>query len=185
MPPKYKPIPARQVRAWIDSAVAVSKERVGKISQRFVDGKITLPAWQTQIQAEIKAAHTAMAEIASGGRAQFTAAQAGRLGQRLREQYKFLSGFGLQVEQGLAGSPDQIVARAQMYAEAERTTYEAMHRAGMAAAGFEEERNILGGGDNCEGCLDATAEDWVPIGTLTEVGSRNCLSNCNCEISYR
>ena len=174
-----------QIREWVDATVAGSKSRVRDISQRFADGKIDLPAWQTQIQAELKGAHVAMSEIASGGRAQWTATQAGRVGVRLREQYKYLNEFGLAIDRGDIDKGDGLMARSEMYAEAERATYEGIRRGQMLDAGFAMERNVLGNTDNnCEGCLAADAEDWVPIGTLDPPGERDCLSNCLCSLEY-
>lgn len=182
---KYKPVPAAKVREWIDEAVSRSRARVRRISERFVAGKITLPAWSTQVQAEIKVAHTAMAEIASGGRAQFTAKQAGRLGQRLKEQYKYLGLFSNAIENGDVKLGAGLIARAELYAEGERATYEGMRRGNHKDAGFEQERSMLGDGDHCGECIDEEARGWVAIGELVPVGERQCLANCACEMSYQ
>ncbi len=127
-----------QIREWVDTSVAGSKARVRSISEKFVAGEIDLPAWQTQIQAEIKGAHTAMSEIASGGRAQFTATQAGRLGIRLREQYKYLNEFGLAIDRGDVALGDGLIARSELYAEAERATYEGIRRGKIPASFLQQ-----------------------------------------------
>lgn len=173
-----------QIREWIDQTVAGSKARVRAISEQFVSGEINLPSWQTRVQAEIKGGHIAMAEIASGGKAQFTPTQAGRVGQRLRTQYTYLNQFGLGVEQGLIEKGPKLVARAELYAEGLRATYEGMRRGNMMDAGFEMERSILGAADSCDECAEQEAQDWVPIGTLVPIGERQCLVNCRCEMEY-
>lgn len=182
---KYKPVPAAKVREWIDKAVAKSRARIRKLSERFVAGKITLPSWQTQVRTEIKVAHTAMAEIASGGRAQFTAKQAGRLGQRLREQYKYLAAFGNAVENGQVKLGAGLIARAELYAEGERATFEGMRRGNHKDAGFEQEHSLLGDADHCGECIEEEARGWVAIGELVPVGERQCLANCACELDYK
>lgn len=174
----------KQVRAWIDSTITGSRERVRNLTERFVEGRINLPSWATQVQAELKGGHLAMAEIASGGRAQFSPIQAGRVGARLRSEYAFLRNFALQVEQGLAGTPDQIVARAQMYAESLRGTYEGIRRGNMADAGFQMERSVLGVADHCESCVGEADKGWVPMGELIAIGARTCLNNCACSIEF-
>lgn len=178
-------MPASQIREWVDQTIVGSKARVRSISAKFVAGEINLPSWQTQIQAEIKGGHIAMAEIASGGKAQFTATQAGRVGQRLRTQYSYLNAFGLAVEQGEVEKGARLMARSELYAEGLRPTYEGMRRGNMADAGFQMERSILGGGDNnCDECIEQEGMDWQPIGEMVAIGERTCLANCNCEVEY-
>ena len=174
-----------QIREWIDQTITVSKGRVRDISEKFVAGEIDLPAWHTQIQGEIKLAHTAMSEIAAGGRAQFTPAQAGRLGQRLKEQYKYLSEFSNAVDRGDVLLGDGLIARSELYAEAERGTYEGIRRAEHVEFGFQMERSILGGGDNsCEECIEQDGLNWQPIGEMVAIGDRTCGPNCNCESEF-
>jgi hypothetical protein len=48
----------------------------------------------------------------------------------------------------------------------------------------------LHGRDSCKsskrpGCIEEAQKGWQPIGTLSVVGSRTCLSNCRCSFSYR
>jgi hypothetical protein len=126
----------------------------------------------------------AMAEIASGGRAQFTPTQAGRVGARLRSQYGYLMRFSLDVETGSV-SKAQLVARAELYAEALRGTYEGARRGNMMDAGFQMERSLLGGGNNCDECIEQDGLGWQPIGAMVPIGSRTCLANCNCETEYQ
>jgi hypothetical protein len=78
-----------------------------------------------------------------------------------------------------------------MYVNGVNGSYEDAQRAAAINAGYEYERNVLGRTENhCKsgtrpGCVEQTRLGWVPIGTLTPIGGRTCLSSCKCQIVYR
>jgi hypothetical protein len=171
------------VREWVDYALERTGERLARITQRFIADRIDYPTWRVAIQAELKAMHTGLAQIAIGGAENWGPAQAGRLGARLRFLYGKLNALGLEVEQGLV-SDAELLNRISMAVEAGRGTFEGMRRGLFFDAGFEVERNILAGENHCSECPELTERGWVPIGTLPMIGDRQCLTRDKCSMDY-
>jgi hypothetical protein len=77
------------------------------------------------------------------------------------------------------------LARGVMYAEALWSTSLKVQRAEKIRDGLASEMNRLGSADHCPDCIAQTLRKWVPIGTLIEPGSRQCLTRCRCWLEYR
>lgn len=178
-------VPRSQVRAALDIALDRSRNEVARVSRELVNGRLSLADWQLQVAREIKNMHLAGAALAKGGWAQMTASDFGRVGAICKREYGFLATFAQQIKSGEQRLDGSLVARANLYAQAPRGTYHAIEERGMMAQGKTECRNELGPADHCEGCLAETAKGWVIIGELTPIGSRQCLANCRCSLSYR
>ncbi len=108
----------------------------------------------------------------------------GRIGVRLKEQYKFLGKFAKQIEGGLP-LDGRFMNRVKLYSQSGRATYHSLEREEQAKRGMTEERCILGGNDHCTECLSEAGKGWVPIGSIVLVGQRICKSNCRCHSEYR
>lgn len=171
------------MRAGLQAAVDSSKEKIGKLTQRLVDGKINVSAWHEAMKAEIKAAHRAAAMLANGGK--LDARAAGRLGAALKAQYKFLGNFARQIENKEIPLGARTVARARLYAQAVMTTYQKAKVARAQAAGVEMYRLVLAPAEHCPECLADSQLDFVPIGSLADIGQRECMSNCRCSWEYK
>lgn len=84
----------------------------------------------------------------------------------------------------------QIVARAKLYAQAARGTYEAVRGRAAAMVGYNEERRVLAAAEHCArsggtpGCPELAGR-WAPIGTLPRIGAATCRSHCRCRFEYR
>lgn len=88
---------------------------------------------------------------------------------------------------------NKIISRAEMYAAAGvSVSYEGGRRDGAKDAGWQFEKNILHPADHCQpdpkkegvSCVEETLKGWQPIGTLSAVGDRFCLTNCKCSFSF-
>lgn len=176
-------VPEKIVRQHLQTAVDSSKDKLGKLTQRLVDGKIDVPAWATAMRDEIRAAHRVAAMLANGGK--LDAKAAGRLGAELKKQYKFLDAFARQIENGEIPLGKRSVARARLYAQAVMTTYEKAVLAREKAAGTELYRLRLAPAEHCSECLIDSAKGFVPIDTLADIGARECLINCRCSWEYQ
>jgi hypothetical protein len=77
------------------------------------------------------------------------------------------------------------LARAEMYAGAAWAVGMNVQRAEKIRDGLASEVNRLGSADHCPDCIAQTLAGWVPIGTLIEPGSRQCLTRCRCWLEYR
>jgi hypothetical protein len=136
--------------------------------------------WRLQVQGVLKNAHIASAGLARGGWDQLDASTRGFVGSRLRAQYSALSVLGLDTAPGDFGAAD--LARLAQYGNgAVRGTYSGVIRRDAPDDALEQ--NVLSGAAaNCEECQELTDRGPVPVGTLPEIGSRQCYGNCQCEI---
>jgi hypothetical protein len=93
-------------------------------------------------------------------------------------------------------SDDAAIARAKLYAETARSTYEEsvtaswgeLHTLGIAI----EMQNVLAvDAEHCHtngatpGCVEETERGWVTFGTMSLPGRRACRSGCACRIDFR
>lgn len=181
-------VPRAQVREWIHQTAAPVKERLREITREFRQGPLTnqrVADWELAMRQEVKSMHVAMAAIGYGGREQMGVRELGRTGARIRGEYGYLSSMVRDAEDGTVPLDGRLDARAEMYGNAAYGTYEQSYRAMMLDAGAAEEFNVITSSNSCQGCLAAEAEGWVPVGTLPDIGSRNCLSNDVCHFKYR
>lgn len=178
-------VPDAVVREALDTVIQVQAGQMRTITQALIDGNLTLADWQRQSIQAIKLAHLEGLALARGGWQQLTQVDLGWVGQRLREQYGYLSAFAQQIADGTQTLGLGALARAEMYAEAARATHREAQRRLATDRGMAEERNHLGRADHCGSCLTETAQGWVPLGTLVPIGARECLSRCHCSLSFR
>jgi len=174
----------RSVRDGVDRVADLTARRLGDLSARFRSGDLTASAWQSEMLAAIKEAHVASALAAYGGRDAMTPERWGFVGYQIRVQYQYARQFAADVMSGRQRQNGRMDARARMYGQAARSTYENIRRRESGTAGLRYERNVLHASESCGGCLNASEQGWVPIGTLPPVGSRTCRGNCRCTLAY-
>jgi len=174
----------RAVRDGVDRVADLASARLGELTARFRTGEITAVQWQAEMMAQIKQAHISAALAAYGGRDAMTPARWGTVGQLIRREYAFARAFAADVLAGRQRQNGRMDARARLYGQSIRGTYENIRRREVAAAGLRFERNVLHALESCAGCLAASAQGWVPLGTLPPVGSRTCRGNCRCTLAY-
>lgn len=168
----------------MDRALDASAQTMARLSEQLRTRQIGLIEWELAMRKEVKAVQLYSAASAKGGLAQLSQADLGRIGAATREQYRRLSAFAQQIEDGLP-LDGRFTQRARMYGAAGRGTYHKTERDEKERRGFTQEKNRRYSGDSCPGCVAAEAAGWVAIGELTPVGSRDCLTNCRCFIEYR
>lgn len=167
----------------VDALAVFMAAQMAANSARYRAGAITLDQWQAQQMADIKALHIASALAAYGGRDQMNQLKWGVVGQIIRQQYGYQRQFLADVLEGRQRQNGRMDNRARMYAAAARTTFAAILRRQAYDDGDHWERNELGDTDrSCAECLAATDMGWVPIGTLSQPGTRTCLGNCRCTL---
>lgn len=174
-----------EVRGAIDTTLDRAAARIQAHAVALREGRLSLAEWQLAMRAEMKAMHLWSAAAARGGWAQMSAADFGRIGPVLRNQYGYLARFALQIEQGLP-LDGRFVRRALMYAQAARATYHAQDELVHRERGFDQERNVIEpSAENCDGCRSESRRGWVPLGKLVPIGGRECRTNCRCLVEYR
>jgi hypothetical protein len=178
-------VPDTQVREALDQVIQTQAATMRNLTQSLIDGDLSLADWQRQAMQAVKVAHLDGFALANGGWSQLGQADFGWVGQRIREQYRYLGAFAQQMASGQQTLGPGALARAEMYADAARATHREAQRREAKTRGMQEERNRLSAAESCGGCIAQSSAGWVPIGTLVPCGARDCLSRCKCSMAYR
>jgi hypothetical protein len=174
-----------QVREALDGAINSAESRIRSVSNQLREGKINVSEWELRMRENVKNMQLYSGAAAKGGWAQLTPADLGRIGSEVKQQYGYLSRFGAQIRNGEVDLDGRFMSRVELYCESARTTYHSIEQREKELRGFTEYRNILNPADHCDECIDATAQGWVPIGELPDIGDRICRARCKCEFEYR
>jgi len=178
-------VPFSEIRDALELVMDTASARMDLLTQKLIDGDITLASWQRGMMDNIKLSHTAATAASRGGWAAVSQSDWGAAGQMIRGQYDYLRNFAAQIADGTQPLDGRSLVRAGMYGDASRGTFEEQRRRGEILIGMEEERRVLGAADHCDDCLDAADEGWQPIGTLPAIGDSVCHTNCHCAFEYR
>lgn len=168
----------------LEPVMRASESRMAELTQQRIDGLISTGAWRTGMAREIKTIHIEAAMAANGGRAQMSQADWGRVGARVKSQYRFLDNYAGQIDSGAQPLNGTMLSRSRMYADAARATFEETRRGARMETGWQEEERILGPAEHCVGCLKYAGR-WAPIGSLPPIGSQQCRTRCHCHFVYR
>ena len=179
-------VSAKEVRDAVDTVIDKDALRMQNVAQQLVDGRINLAEWQVQTSALLKNLHSAMGLAAGGGLNNISASDLGFVASQIKEQYKYLRNFALQVKRGEQKLDVSLVARAMSYAQASRATYENTLQRRARAAGLSLEKSVLGSVEtsHCGDCQGEASKSWQPIGSLIPIGQRSCMSQCRCHFIY-
>ena len=157
---------------------------IGYLSGRLHGGTITVDEWHSGMREAIRRMHTCATAEANGGWRNTSQAAWGHSGAVLKFQYGKLEGFASQLADGTQPINGRFQARCIMYGVAGHGTYEESVRRRETDNGARWERRVTSIAENCNACLEAADEGWVPIGTLPPIGSLTCLVNCLCHFEY-
>lgn len=178
------------IRQELDKVLDNITDQMVNLSQQFRAGTIDGRTFQAESMRLIKQTHLTAGAMEKGGWANMTSADFGRVGQIVRQEYAYFNNLIRQIESGEQRLDGTLDNRMRLYGQAGRGTYHKFERESRAVQGYDEERSILHGRDHCKastrpGCPDEAAKSWQPIGTIAPIGSRTCLSNCRCSMSYK
>lgn len=88
---------------------------------------------------------------------------------------------GLEAQSLIGGT---IEPRAEMYTESAYATFENNVLEREKDEGVTLGRRVLEEGDNCEDCITAASDEFVPLDSLPEIGDSVCGSRCRCEFEF-
>lgn len=158
------------------------------LAEQLKVGDISITEWQAQMRDFIRLELNTAMELAKGGREFVSPADWGFVGSQAKEQYanldnfvadiqadpvKWLNGRSLNQRVGLYGQLGYAALENDIAREHEKQ-------------GFTEEFNVLeASAAHCRDCQDEHDKGWVPIGTLSKIGTRKCVTNDRCSIIYR
>lgn len=174
-----------KVRTELDHIIDGSAYQMKTWTDELRDGGLSISKWQTLMASEIKMLHMSFAAAANGGWEQMTSSDWDRISGYIDNQYIYLQNFAEEIYTGEQLPNGTMSARATLYAEAARKTYEDERRVLEIQSGASQEKNLLGGSDHCPDCVEASLAGWVSIGSLIPIGNRACVSRCRCTIIYR
>jgi hypothetical protein len=176
---------ARAVEALVDGRINRLGTELRRFTRMLSDGAITLDQWQGSVREALKLVHVQAAIIGNGGRETMSAADWGRIGQRLRVEYAYLQGFARDLLDARVSYP-MAAARIGLYAQSVRGTYWEGTSIRQGKQGYSLMRRILDSqAKHCQDCLDYAARGIVSIGSLPLPGQRcACKANCRCSVKY-
>lgn len=173
-----------EVRAGVDVLVDYSADRLRSLAESYRDGSISIEAYRDGLFAEIKSVHIAASLAGYGGRNAMNASRWGHVGARIKSEYQYARGLLQDIIDGSQPINGRLTSRTAMYANAGRSTYEAVRGRERNEAGDKYERSVLHAQESCTECVTEASRGWVPIGELVPIGERRCLSNCRCTMEY-
>jgi hypothetical protein len=182
-----KEILVKDIAEAVDKVAQRTKKEMKEIAESFVSKKINRAEFEIQMRDKIKASHILSRSIAKGGREQMTIKDWSRVGNGVKEQYKYLNNFERKIANGQL-SDAQIVSRAQLYAASGRTDYfKDFQQAKSEWRDGEKEpkaRRVLNAAESCEDCIEYAALGFVPVTELPEIGDSICGIYCKCELEF-
>lgn len=157
------------------------------LGQQLRDEEITQAEWFAQMNALIAASHLAAGLIQT--ERDPSAAMEDEIQDEIDVQQSFLEKFNDEITAGTV-SAGIIVSRSQQYGNAPTRTFFNLSLVQAREDGFDEYKSVLGAADHCKpssraGCPEEQARGFVPLGELTPIGARTCLSNCRCHYVFR
>lgn len=174
------------VRAYLDSALEQAGKRMDALANGLREGSIDLISWEVRMRREVKVVATYSGAAAKGGWAQMTESDFGRVGRYLQDQFKYLRGFMRDIASGKQAMGG-VNYRSSLYAAAGRPLYHRMEKAEKRVRGETQRRSIRYALDSCVGCTEAEHAGWRDIDdpAIPEIGDRQCVTRCKCEMEYR
>jgi len=182
-----------ETRDELDKVLLVARGEFSRNAEDLLAGAITFAAWALITKAQIRIVHIVGAALAVGGFNVLRDAVNGKpnapnvgasilqkIGDAISREFKFFERFAKQAQTG-----KNTPARAGMYAEAGRGTFEDVRSDIAKAAGNTEERRLLGVADHCSDCVVEAAKGWQPIGSLRAIGDSLCKTHCHCKKEFR
>lgn len=175
------------VRRAFDLRIEASRESMRGHARDLAAGRIDAKAFEQRMRDDIRRIHVEGRVLGVGGREMATARDYGRTGAEIKKEYRYLSGFVQDIEDG-RHTPAGIEARASKYAGANAIQeFEAGRLGVMVDAGYTEKR-FAGPNDavTCSTCAARLARGWVPIEEPGfTVGDSECQSSCRHQLEYR
>lgn len=170
-------------RRQLDRAIAGVENDAKALS---TNRRVEPDPWALGVVDVVKSATLIGGAFARGGWAMLDERELAYMERHILEELGYLDGFADGLIDGSVPPDGRFVRRAMLYGAAGWAFYQLLRQSIAGGRGFVEERNVLDpGAEHCFGCVEETARDWQPLGTLVPVGDRQCLSRCRCYIEYR
>lgn len=173
------------VRGYVSDSILGAEDAVQRLADMVGTGTLRVADWHEAMREEVRGEYIRQYLLGRGGLEQMTQQDWGSVGGMIGEQYRYLRGFADEVADL---TPEQIAARARMYANSAREAYERANGRRAEAQGVTEQLWSLGAAEHCDDCVALAGMGWVPLGehgTYPGAGDTQCLTNCQCHLEYR
>ena len=176
----------QDVRKIIDRDIETTQLRLAATAGEYQAGGLSYELWEARTLTELKRLHIAHAAAAKGGFAQLTQADYGLIGGKLKAQFRYFDGLRREIGRNPAYAESaRFKWRVESYAQAARTTYEAVRFNVEVDAGATHARRILHAKESCPGCVGAAGAGWIPVDSMVMIGGYECNVHCRCTIEYK
>lgn len=173
----------RDIVGLLDRQIMNSQERIADITRALHEGGISPLVWTTQMREELKQLHLQNMALGMGGWDRATQQSYGRVGGRLRGDYRRIEQLAKDIQDGKATLP-QALNRARGYVGNARIQYYDAIKDRAGGSGQEMRtimRRILGSSEHCPDCLNFYEQGWQP--ELPSPGTESvCGTYCQCDL---
>jgi hypothetical protein len=155
-----------------------------RLAEQYIRGELDVDEFQRLMEESITESHAAVM-LAIFGISWVTLGYLKTLhDQYVGRELGYLNRLFDGLRAGIVPHDGNLIRRAAMYGFAIRTILAESQRVRASLLSYSHEQNILGVAEHCDGCLNETSRGIVPIGTLVPIGSRDCMSNCQCHLIF-
>lgn len=180
-----------QVRGMIEDSLAASMRQSETLANLVANGFIDSDAWRLAMREEMKKEYIRQYLLGVGGKGNMKPSDWGSIGRMLKEQYHYLDGFTDAVAAGDL-TENQIRARAEMYLNSARESFERANSKAANRLGFDTVAWNLGtAAEHCGDCVSFAEMGYQPVdsdpfgGAFPGSGDTQCLTGCRCSLSYK
>lgn len=173
-----------RVEELTESYIEQQKDRMVDLTEQLLANQIDAATFETEFMQTLKHSRINSYSLGRGGIKRLSQSDYGRIGRQLKDEYALVRGFVNRIQNGQM-SEAQIRNNARQYQNNLWSTYQLGRKVSHEADAFLWEYNDLeASAEHCSDCLAAEAMGWVPIGTHTHIGKRECGASDRCTMRY-
>lgn len=180
-----------QILKYVDCENERTKVRMQGLARRLTSRNITLREFQALAIEELKKSHIRMTLLGSGGKASTSKAAYGATGNRLKEEYVYLTNFVSAISRGEL-TENRIIWRSGLYGNSAAAAFYKSEQISK----IENKGNKMllvarsldpGASQHCQDCPSlSTYGKYLSVEQVT-LPTRNCVcrSRCRCQVKYK
>jgi hypothetical protein len=188
-------VSAANVRAGVLRVSTAQEQVMASLTQSLIDNEITPRQWYLQMRKAMKDQYRSSWLASIGGQGNYTRSEVSKFGWAIRDQYRWLDNFFVQLQTGEQALNGFAIRRARMYARAGNGIYQNNLLRIAIEHGMRRGRRVLGENENhCTdkqvgrasrpGCKELADKGYVSIFEVVPIGNALCLSNCLCSFEF-
>jgi hypothetical protein len=191
---KKKAIPAKAVEKLTELHITDSSNKLTKLANELIDGKISLLSWQIASKQTLKELHLANMLLARGGKKNIRTNDYLAVGRILKVEYRYFQQFAKDIQRGYSTNAEgvktymtkaRLLDRVKKYALSSKVSFEKGIEINMSETGFTHCRRYLNSRIPCPTCPEYAHMGLQLIGKLPLPKTQCvCGSRCRCSIKY-